>query len=42
MLANGSGLQLATPKNIALAWIRTLPAAMPIAGALYAILRQVF
>jgi PiT family inorganic phosphate transporter len=42
MLANGSRLQLATPKNTALAWILTLPAAMPIAGSLYAILRQVF
>ena len=42
MLANGSGLQLATLKNMALAWILTLPAAMLIAGSLYVILRQVF
>jgi PiT family inorganic phosphate transporter len=42
MLANGSGLQLATLKNMALAWILTLPAAMIIAGSLYVVLRQVF
>ena len=40
MAANGSGLQWATIKNMALAWIMTLPAAMLIAGTLYAILRQ--
>jgi PiT family inorganic phosphate transporter len=42
MLANGSGLQLTTLKNMALAWILTLPAAMLIAGSLYVVLRQVF
>ena len=42
MLANGSGLQLSTLKNMALAWIMTLPAAMIIAGSLYVLLRQVF
>jgi len=42
MLANGSGLQLSTLKSMALAWILTLPAAMVIAGSLYAILRQIF
>ena len=42
MAANGSGLQWATIKNMALAWVMTLPAAMLIAGTLYAILRQVF
>ena len=42
MLANGSGLQLSTLKNMALAWIMTLPAAMAIAGSLYVLLRQVF
>jgi PiT family inorganic phosphate transporter len=35
MAANGSGLQLATVRNIALAWVLTLPAAMAIAGILY-------
>jgi PiT family inorganic phosphate transporter len=42
MAANGSGLQLSTIKNMALAWVLTLPAAMVIAGSLYVILRQVF
>jgi PiT family inorganic phosphate transporter len=42
MAANGSGLQWATIKNMALAWIMTLPAAMAISGVLYMILRQVF
>ena len=42
MLANGSGLQWSTIRNMALAWLITLPAAMIIAGALYVILRQVF
>ena len=42
MAANGSGLQWSTIKNMALAWVLTLPAAMAIAGSLYVILRQVF
>ncbi len=42
MAANGSGLQWSTIKNMALAWVLTLPAAMLIAGSLYVILRQVF
>jgi PiT family inorganic phosphate transporter len=42
MAANGSGLQWSTIKNMALAWVMTLPAAMAIAGSLYIILRQVF
>jgi PiT family inorganic phosphate transporter len=42
MAANGSGLQVSTIKNMALAWVLTLPAAMMIAGSLYVILRQVF
>ena len=35
MAANGSGLQLSTVRNIALAWVLTLPAAMIISGFLY-------
>jgi inorganic phosphate transporter, PiT family len=35
MAANGSGLQLSTVRNIALAWVLTLPAAMMISGTLY-------
>ena len=42
MAANGSGLQWGTIRNMALAWVLTLPAAMVIAGSLYVILRQVF
>ena len=42
MAANGSGLQWSTIKNMALAWVLTLPAAMVIAGSLYVILRQLF
>ena len=35
MAANGSGLQLSTVRNIAIAWILTLPSAMAISGILY-------
>jgi PiT family inorganic phosphate transporter len=35
MAANGSGLQWSTIRNIALAWVLTLPVAMIIAGTLY-------
>ncbi len=42
MAANGSGLQWSTVRNMAMAWVLTLPAAMAIAGGLYIILRQVF
>ncbi len=42
MAANGSGLQWGTLRNMALAWVMTLPAAMVIAGSLFVILRQVF
>ena len=42
MAANGSGLQWGTLRNIGLAWVLTLPAAMAIAGGLYAILRSIF
>lgn len=41
MAANGSGLQTATIRNIVLAWILTLPAAMLIAGCLYLVFRAV-
>jgi len=42
MAANGSGLQLATVRNIALAWVLTLPAAMVISGGLYWIFSALF
>jgi PiT family inorganic phosphate transporter len=42
MAANGSGLQLSTVRNIALAWVLTLPAAMAISGTLYWIFSHLF
>jgi len=41
MAGNGSGVQASTVRNIALAWVTTLPAAMAIAGVLYVVLLQV-
>jgi inorganic phosphate transporter, PiT family len=41
MAANGSGLQWATIRNIILAWVLTLPAAMVLSGTLYFIFSQV-
>ena len=42
MAANGSGLQWATIRNIAMAWVLTLPAAMIISGTLYYVFSHVF
>ncbi len=42
MAANGSGLQMATLRNMALAWILTLPVAIILAGSLYALLHSIF
>jgi PiT family inorganic phosphate transporter len=42
MAANGSGLQLATVRNLAMAWILTLPAAMLLSGALYYMFSKLF
>jgi PiT family inorganic phosphate transporter len=42
MASNGSGLQWSTIRNIALAWVLTLPAAMMISGFLYWTFSQVF
>ena len=42
MAANGSGLQMSTVRNMALAWVLTLPAAITLAGILFFILRHVF
>ncbi len=41
MVADGAGLQVGTLRNIALAWILTLPAVMLISGALYWLLRSI-
>jgi PiT family inorganic phosphate transporter len=42
MAANRSGLQWSTLRNLALAWVLTLPAAMLLSGGLYWVLRHVF
>jgi PiT family inorganic phosphate transporter len=42
MAANGSGLQLVTLRNIAMAWVLTLPAAMLLSAALYFIFSNIF
>jgi PiT family inorganic phosphate transporter len=42
MAANGSGLQLTTIKNMALAWVTTLPAAIVLSGSLFALFRYLF
>jgi PiT family inorganic phosphate transporter len=42
MTANGSGLQLSTVRNIAMAWVLTLPAAMLLSGSLYWIFSRLF
>jgi PiT family inorganic phosphate transporter len=42
MAANGSGLQWSTIRNIALAWVLTLPAAMILSGCLYFVFSKLF
>jgi inorganic phosphate transporter, PiT family len=42
MAANGSGLQMSTLRNIALAWVLTLPAAMMLSGSLYWLFSHLF
>ena len=42
MVANGSGMQWGTVRNLALAWILTLPVAMLLSGTLFVIFRQIF
>jgi PiT family inorganic phosphate transporter len=42
MAANGSGLQMATIRNIAMAWVLTLPCAMAISGVLYFCFSRLF
>ena len=41
MAANGSGLQLSTIRNIAMAWVLTLPAAALLSGSLFWLFRQI-
>jgi PiT family inorganic phosphate transporter len=42
MAAGGSGLQFATVRNIALAWVLTLPAAILLSGSLYWLFSHLF
>lgn len=42
MAANRSGLQWSTLRNLAMAWVLTLPAAMLLSGGLYWVMRHVF
>jgi PiT family inorganic phosphate transporter len=42
MAANGSGLQWSTVRNIAMAWVLTLPIAMMLSGTLYYCFAQIF
>jgi phosphate/sulfate permease len=40
-LSNGSGLQMSTLRNIVLAWVLTLPAAMMLSAFLYILFSKV-
>jgi PiT family inorganic phosphate transporter len=40
MAANGSGLQVATVRNLLLAWVLTLPASVLLSGVLYWLFSQ--
>ncbi len=42
MAANHSGLQMRTLRNLVMAWVLTLPAAIMLSGALYWVFRQIF
>jgi PiT family inorganic phosphate transporter len=42
MAANGSGLQGATVRNLLLAWVITLPAAITLSGTLYFVFLHLF
>ena len=42
MVANGSGLQMSTIRNLLMAWVLTLPAAILLSGSLYWLFTQFF
>jgi PiT family inorganic phosphate transporter len=42
MVANGSGIQRTTIRNIAIAWVLTLPVTMLLAGTLFTLMRLAF
>jgi PiT family inorganic phosphate transporter len=41
MMGNGSGLQMSTIRNIALAWVFTLPAAAALSGLLFFLFNKI-
>jgi PiT family inorganic phosphate transporter len=42
MAANGSGLQMATVRNLVMAWVLTLPVAIMLSGTLYILFLNIF
>jgi len=42
MVANGAGLQMRTIRNLLMAWVLTLPAAILLSGSLYWLFTQLF
>jgi len=42
MAANHSGIQLSTVRNLALAWVLTLPVAMVLSGSLFWLFNRIF
>jgi PiT family inorganic phosphate transporter len=42
MMANGSGLQWSTVRNLAMAWVLTLPAAIMLSATLYVLFVNLF
>jgi PiT family inorganic phosphate transporter len=42
MAANHSGIQWSTVRNLALAWVLTLPVAMMLSGSLFWLFRRTF
>ena len=42
MVANGGGLQMKTIRNLLMAWVLTLPAAILLSGSLYWLFTQLF
>jgi len=42
MAANKSGLQMATIRNLVMAWVLTLPAAILLSGTLYWLFTHLF
>ena len=42
MLANSSGLQMSTVRNLLLAWVLTLPAAIMLSATLYVLFVNIF